>query len=189
MVSRGEIAPMDTAHFSAAHTLKNGTAITIRAIRHDDKPKLLEAFKHLDKSSIYTRFFGYKKQLTDAELEQATNIDFEATVALVATTGNADTETVIGGGRYIVLPGLPHPQSAEVAFTIEEDYQGLGIASLILKQLVEIARAKGLKRFDADVLKGNAAMISVFRRSGLAMRQRPEGGVVHVTLELGPPGS
>ncbi len=180
---------MDPAHLSVVHTLKNGAVITIRAIRHEDKSKLLEAFRHLDTASVYTRFFGFKKSLSDVELEQATNVDFETSVALVATTGMADAETVIGGGRYIVIPGPPQLQSAELAFTIEEDYQGLGIASLILKQLVEIARAKGLGRFEADVLTGNAAMMSVFRRSGLAMTHRPEGGVIHVTLDLGSPAS
>jgi RimJ/RimL family protein N-acetyltransferase len=180
---------MDLRRFRVAHTLRNGIEVTIRAIRRDDQGKLLEAFRNLDRSSIYTRFFGYKKELTEPELQQATHVDFESVVALVATTGSGESETLIGGGRYCANVGLGPPRTAEVAFTVEEDYQGLGIASLILKHLAGIARSKGVQRFEAVVLPGNAAMLAVFRRSGLSMHQHAEGGAVHVTLELNPQGA
>lgn len=168
-------------------TLKNGLQVTLRTIRSDDKQRLRDAFAKLEPSTIYTRFFGYKKQLSDAELAQATEIDFRTNVALLVTTGSGDTETVIGAGRYVAAPG-PTPDSAEIAFTVEEDFHGLGIASLILSHLAEIARKYGLKRFEAEVLPGNTAMLAVFRKSGLPMRQSTGDGAVHVTLDLAPLG-
>lgn len=168
-------------------TLKNGMQVTLRAIRSDDKQRLRDAFAKLETSTIYTRFFGYKKQLSDAELVQATEIDFHSTVALLVTTGDGSSETVIGAGRYVAAPGQM-PESAEIAFTVEEDFHGLGIASLLLTSLAEIARENGLKRFEAEVLPGNAAMLVVFRKSGLAMRQSLGDGAVHVTLDLSPGG-
>jgi GNAT superfamily N-acetyltransferase len=175
---------MDARTYVATHTLKNGVEITIRAIRSEDKRKLLEAFKQLDRSSIYTRFFGHKKSLSEAELEQATNLDFHATVALVATMGQGEDEAIVGGGRYSTGGSGSSPSSAEVAFTVEEDYQGLGIASLLFGHLVRIARAQGLSRLEADVLAVNQPMLKVFRRSGLPMDQRAEGDTVHIVLEL-----
>jgi hypothetical protein len=115
---------MDARTYVATHTLKNGVEITIRAIRSEDKRKLLEAFKQLDRSSIYTRFFGHKKSLSEAELERATNLDFHATVALVATMGHGEDEAIVGGGRYSTGGSGSSQRSAEVAFTVEEDYQG-----------------------------------------------------------------
>jgi RimJ/RimL family protein N-acetyltransferase len=173
---------IDLKSFAAATTLENGMAVTIRAIRSDDKEMLRAAFNKLDRSSIYTRFFGYKKDLSEAELEQATNVDFDTVTALVVTAVNSETETLIGAGRYARVGEF----TAEVAFTVEEDYQGLGVASLLLRQLVDIAREKGLRRFEAEVLAQNLAMLAVFRHSGLPMRQQPESGVVHVTLGLQP---
>ena len=170
---------MDARTYVATHTLKNGVEITIRAIRSADKEKLLEAFSQLDQSSIYTRFFGHKKSLSEAELERATNLDFHATVALVATMGHGEDEAIVGGGRYSTSPS-----SAEVAFTVEEDYQGLGIASLLFGHLVRIARAQGLSRLEADVLAVNRSMLKVFRRSGLPTHQRADGDTVHIVLEL-----
>jgi RimJ/RimL family protein N-acetyltransferase len=75
-------------------------------------------------------------------------------------------------------------RSAEIAFTVEEDYQGQGIASSILRHLIHIAREKGVSRFEADVLAENIAMLAVFARSGLPMKKSLEEGVVHVTLSL-----
>jgi hypothetical protein len=71
----------DASNYARSIELKNGLAVTIRAIRSDDKQRLREAFAKLEPSTIYTRFFGYKKQLTDAELAQGTEIEFWSTPA------------------------------------------------------------------------------------------------------------
>ena len=171
-------------NYIVTDTLKDGTAVTIRAIRRDDSGRVLEAFTNLDRESIYTRFFNYKSKLTEAELQQFTDVDFDHVVALVVTTRTRDGETMIAGGRYIG-DDAPRPcRSAEVAFTTEEDYQGRGIARLLLRHLVRIARENGVSRLEADVLAGNQPMLIVFRRSGLPMQQRSDGGVLHVTLSL-----
>lgn len=180
---------LDGSRFSAKHTLKDGTEVTIRAIRADDKSKFMTAFQQLDRSTIYRRFFGFRNALTDAELDQATNIDFESVVALVATVrppGGGD-EIIVGGGRYIVSSGHETARSAEVAFTVGEAYQGRGVAPLIMNHLVEIGRAKGISFFEAEVLKENAPMLKVFQRTGLPLDRRSAGhGVLHVTMTLEP---
>ena len=58
------------------------------------------------------------------------------------------------------------------------------IASLVLKHLVHTAREARVQRFEAEVLAENQPMLAVFRRSGLPMKQRREGNVLHVTLSL-----
>ncbi len=103
---------------------------------------------------------------------------------MVVTLGAGSDETVIGAGRYIVSGSVQGERSAEVAFMVEEDYHGLGIAGRVLNHLAGIARAKGIASFEADVLGGNKSMLRVFERSGLPMRKRLEGGTVHVTLSL-----
>jgi RimJ/RimL family protein N-acetyltransferase len=164
-------------------TLKDGTKVTVRAIRPDDAPSLLEVFSQLDSESIYRRFFSPKKELSTAELEQFTDVDFDRVVALVVTVESPNGETLVAGGRYAMEPG-DRPNSAELAFTTAATHQGRGGASLILRHLVRLARDAGLSRLEADVLAENAPMLSVFRRSGLPMTQRREGGVTHITLSL-----
>ncbi len=180
----------DPRNYLVVDTLRNGTAVTIRAIRPEDKNRLASAFKNLDRESVYTRFFHYVRELTDQDLSRATEIDFDREVALVVTTNRGDEETVIGAGRYAVGEETDAGRRAEVAFIVEEDYQGLGIASRLLRHLVQIGRQQKVSRFLADVLAGNQAMLRVFAGSGLPMKQQRDGTVVQVTLFLdeAPPG-
>jgi len=168
--------------FSISDVLKDGSRITIRAIRPDDRARFLQAFRLLERDSIYTRFFSQRNDVSDAELDRAINVDFEREVALVVTIEAATGEAIIASGRFVVTDA----RSAEVAFVVEEDYQGKGLASRLLVHLAAIAREQGIDQFEADVLSQNAAMLAVFRRGGFAMRQRREGGVVHLTLGLTP---
>ena len=74
--------------------------------------------------------------------------------------------------------------AAEVAFLVEEDYHGLGIARRILQHLGRIAIERGLVRFEAEVLPYNSAMLKVFAASGWPMSKRSEDGSLHVILDL-----
>ena len=153
--------------------------ITIRAIRPDDRERLVKAFRGLDRSSVHLRFFSHKKELEDEELRRVTECDGASQVALVATVGSGDRETIVGLGSYVRSGAV-----ADIAFAVGKDFQGRGIASRLLRQLVEIARANGIVRFEADVLAENAPMLAVLHNSGLPMRTSQEQGVVHATLSL-----
>jgi RimJ/RimL family protein N-acetyltransferase len=108
-------------------------------------------------------------------------VDPDRVVALVVTTPAAGTEKLIGGGRYCSDLAL---KSAELAFMTDDAYRGRGIAGLVLQHLIRIGREKGILAFEADVLAQNQAMLAVFRRSGLPMKKRAEGNVIHVKLSL-----
>ena len=175
---------IDAQNYRVDEKLKDGTAVTIRAVRPNDKKRFTVAFKNLEPESVYTRFFLFKSDLTDQELKTATEVDFENTVALVVTIPSGQgEETIIAGGRYIMY-GPSDVRSAEIAFTVEEDYQRQGIASSILRHLIHIAREHGVSRFEAYVLAENNAMLTVFAHSGLPMEKKLEEGAVHVRLSL-----
>ena len=92
---------------------------------------------------------------------------------------------MIGSGRFVGTGGSGAARRAEIAFVVEEDYHGLGIAGRLLRHLAEIAREQGIAAFEADVLAENKAMLAVFARCGLPMAKRRDGDTVHVTLSLG----
>jgi len=175
--------------FTTPAVLRNGTAVTIRVMRPDDRDRLIAAFAKLEQSSIYTRFFSYRKEIPESALARIAAIDFVNTAGLVATIGSGGSETVIGGASYIGGVADDGERFAEVAFTIEEDYQGQGLASRLFAALATLARRHGIARFTADVLAGNAAMLAVFERSGLSMRRRRDGGVLHVEIDLDMPAA
>jgi GNAT superfamily N-acetyltransferase len=174
----------DPRTFASSETLRNGLAVTIRALRADDRERMARAIRGLDRESIYTRFFSYRNELTETGLDRVMRFDPESEVALVVTAKVADEEIIIGAGRYVASAPGSGERAAEVAFMVEEDYQGLGIAGRLIRHLATIARDNGIAMFEADVLSGNQSMVRVFERSGLPMRKRPEGGTLHVTLSL-----
>ncbi|CDH45179.1 MAG: GNAT family N-acetyltransferase [Candidatus Competibacteraceae bacterium] len=175
---------MDVCHYAAEETLHNGLSVMIRAIRPNDKSKIIAAFEQLEPQSIYTRFFQYKRELSEAELQRATEVDFENEVALVATVDKGERETIIGSGRYVAYTPPEAIRSAEIAFIVEEDYQGQGIASRLLRHLTHIAREKGVKRFTAEVLPDNPAMLAMFSGCGLPMETKRRIDIVKVILRL-----
>ena len=179
-----ERAPSDISGYPRTESLRNGLAVTFRPLRGDDREKIADAVRLLDRDSIYTRLFSYRKELTPAGLDRIMAVDPVRDVMLVVTVGAGAQEIVIASGRFMAAAGAAVPQSGEIAFVVEEDYQGLGIAGRLLYHLADIARTRGVGTFEADVLGENKAMLVVFARSGLPMQQRREGGVVHVTLAL-----
>jgi len=174
----------DDRRFSQRTTLRNGTPVTIRAMRADDRDRIIDAFHKLDPGSIYTRFFSFVKEIPAQSLRLLSAIDFEKFGALVVTLGTGSDETVIGGASYVASGDADGGKAAEVSFTIEEDYQGQGLASKLLALLTQMARHHGFTRLEADVLSGNAPMLKVFERSGLPTHRHSEGGVVHLTMDL-----
>lgn len=173
----------DAKSYRVRAALRDGTEITIRAVRPDDRDRIVHAFSELDQESIYTRFFTNRSALSEAELAHLETIDFINEVMLVAAIERDAAEIIIGGARYVALPSQ-NGRVAEIAFTVEEDYQGRGIAKLLLTHLIGIARESGIGCFEADVLATNRPMRAVFARCGLPMRETREASVVHVTLDL-----
>ena len=168
-----------------AETLRDGTAVTVRAAGANDGPKIRRAFLNLERDTVYTRFFGYKADVSDAELGRITATDSSRGVTLLVTTGAGEDEVVIGGASYVVSGSLAATgRSAELAFIVEEDFQSRGVGTLLIRHIIAIAREKGLDRLEADVLSRNRPMLNVFRRCGFPMAVRHEGDVVHVILSL-----
>jgi RimJ/RimL family protein N-acetyltransferase len=171
----------DPASFSVVEQLRNGRQIEIRALKPGDRQELLAAADRTSDRSLYRRFFGVRREFTEEEVAAFVNIDFLNEVALIAMVHESGREVIAGGGRYIVV----RPGTAELAFTVVDEYQGQGIGSALLRHLVTLARAAGLRELIAEVLPDNAAMLQVFERSGLELRRQRESGVVHLTLQLG----
>ena len=175
---------MDASRYEARGALKDGRTVTIRSIRPQDKSMVGTAFQSLSAQSIYRRFFSPKPMLTEADLKWITEVDFEKTVALVIELDEGHTRTLIGGGRYVEYESKETVRTAELAFTVRDDFQGKGIGKVLMEHLTMIARAKGVARFEAIVLAENRGMLGVFAASGLPMKTENLGGELRVTLSL-----
>jgi len=174
--------PVVAASSRAGTVLGDGTPVCVRAIRPDDKDRLRVAFARLSARSVYQRFFYPKQDLAADDLRRLTEIDFRDHVGIVLSVGAGSHERLIAVGRYVrVVPG---GDTAEVAFTVADDYQHRGAATLLLCELVAIARENGVREFVALVLGHNRGMLEVFRRSKLPLRESFVGGLRQVVLTL-----
>jgi len=178
-VNRDEIA-----NYNVTERLRDERLLTIRAVRPDDKGLVVEALAGVSPESVYRRLFTMKKNITDEGLKRITEVDFVNTVALFAVLENNGAEQIVGGGRYIRSGTSEKGQKAEVAFLIEDAFQGLGIASRIFKHLLAIARESGITQFEAEVLPTNEAMLKVFTRSGIPITRTATRESVHVLMDL-----
>lgn len=166
------------AAYSVAEGLREGRAVTIRALTPEDRSAMLSAAARVSAQSLYRRFFGPKRGFTEQEVDFFVNVDFVKHVALVAELNESGKNAVIGAGRYIVT----EPGVAELAFAVVDEYQGQGIGTALLKHLVIIAREGGVQQLMAEVLPENAPMLAMFRKFGFVSDSR--GGSVHVVLDL-----
>lgn len=171
---------IDAAKYSAIETLRDGWRIEIRALRPNDQACLLAAVERSSAQSLRRRFFGVKRSFTDKEIAFFLDVDFINHVALVAALNAPGRTTIVGGGRYVLV----RPGTAEVAFTVVDEFQGRGIGAALMRHLAAIARDAGLKELIAEVLAENSPMLKVFEKSGLSCRTKRESGVVHISLQL-----
>lgn len=176
---------IDAHRYLAEETLRDGRAVTVRAIRASDKQAMLDAFHGLEAQTIYLRLFSAQGEPTEKTLREWTEVDFSKLVRLVVCLPRPDgSEQIIGGASFAMLePGNP-AAGAEVSFTIEEDFQRQGLGGKLLAHLARIARERGIKRFVAETLPENRGMLTVFERSGWPMTRKRGDGVIHVSLQL-----
>ena len=160
--------------------LRSGSTLRLRPIRRDDAAALLAFYRRLSPDSLYFRFFS----LPNVDAEKAAGfcqVDYDNQFALVGEAAGR----LVAVAHYFRLPH--HPDRAEVAFTVEDPLQGQGVGTRLLERLAEIARARGITTFEAEVLGHNRRMIDVFRSCGFeTSERRAEGGVERIVLTIAP---
>src|SRR5258708_1446474 len=141
----------------STYRLADGTFIRCRAILPGDRGKLLAGFQHLSPESRYSRFFVSTPRLTTAMVERLFDIDGKDRAAVGAEQmkfGVLPGEGV-GIARFARVPGSP--ETAEIAIAIVDEMQSLGVGTILLRELSEVARAASISRFTAWVLPDNTA--------------------------------
>jgi GNAT superfamily N-acetyltransferase len=176
------LAIADLRGYSANAILGDGSPVSIRAIRPDDKERLAGHFDGLSSDSRYHRFFGLRNAFTPRELSCFTEMDFLHHVALVATIeGRAGAESIVGDGRYLTL--ADRRDAAELGLSVVDVYQRRGIGTLLLEHLIRLARHARVRRLEADVMGSNQGALRFLIRRGFKS-SGTSGGVCSVALSI-----
>src|SRR3954451_24430207 len=133
--------------------LHGGTPVLIRRIRSDDKELLARGLRDLSDQSVQRRFLSPKRRFTRAELRYLTEVDQHDHVAIVAESPTQAVRSLIGVARFVRLP--EDPSTAEAAIVVGDLWQGMGIGSMLARELSARARGLGIRRFTATLASGN----------------------------------
>src|SRR4051794_11163114 len=156
-------------------------SIRIRPIRPGDADLIREGFEQLSARSRYQRFLGGKHHLTATELRYLTAVDHhdhEALVAVSRLTGRG-----IGVARYV--RHADDSDSADLAVTVADRWQGCGVGGRLVTRLAERARREGVERFTALMFADNRAARSLLRHlPGEARVLEYDAGTVSYEVSL-----
>jgi GNAT superfamily N-acetyltransferase len=175
--------PEEAAHLCAHLTLRDGATVLMRAIRADDTERLRAFHARLSPDTIYLRFFSVVPVLMPHMAERLAHVDYENRMALVATTGAGADEQIVAVVRY----DRAGPTVAEVAFVVEDAWQGRGIAIALLFRLAAYARERGIVELVALTMSENTRMHTLLRHCGFPARSSYADGLTEVRLDISRP--
>ena len=171
--STGEVVAL-----GAPVVLRDGSHVRLRQGRSGDGQLLRRGFERLSPESRYRRFLAAMPELSEEKVRYLTEIDHhdhEAIIALDERTGEG-----IGVARYVRDPR--HPDRAEVAVTVIDDWQGHGLGTLLLEVLSARARQEGITTFTALLLAANQEMMDLFAALGPVRIVDREIGTVEIEM-------
>ena len=162
-------------------TLPSGAEIPFRVVRPDDAPALQRLHARCGERTIYLRFFGSMKKLSDEKARYFASTDGVDHFGLVALDPKEQRDEIIAVARYARKPG---DERAEYAVLVEDRWQGEGVGASLTHRLIEEARGNGVSSFYALVKGENKRMLQVFRHLDLPEQERVEDGEKLVEIGL-----
>jgi acetyltransferase len=174
--------------FMSEFRAADNTLVTVRPLLPDDAPLLVEIFGQLSPESRYRRFNESLVNADDdrvwAEAEQIAHGVARNSRGLLAFVDRPEiVQTPIGGVRYV----MSGPEEAELAVSVADEYQRLGIGSRLVELLVEEARRAGLKRLVGVVRNENIGVFGMLRKLPYQVERHAEGPVTTVIVHLDRP--
>ena len=177
------MTPVATAPESrtADVTLRDGRALRLRPPTRSDRDALTTFLVALSSESM--------SAAVSRDVAPASRPDQAVPRSRLERPRRADRVLGACGSEQVVALAsydrLRDPAAAEVAFAVADEFQGIGVGSLLLEQTAERAAEAGIERLVFEILQNNSRMLAVVAAAGFAFEQRAFGGVVEVTMHLG----
>jgi acetyltransferase len=165
--------------------LKDGTPVTIRPIRPEDEPLMVQFHTTLSERSVYLRYFCSLSLSTRVEHERLVRICFgsyDRGFALVADRKNPETgqHEVLGVGRFSAI----NRTEAEAAVLVSDRWQGRGLGTELLASVARAAREEKFQRLSGEILRDNLATQAIFKKVGFKLRSMDDPSSVSALLEF-----
>jgi acetyltransferase len=166
---RSAIRPYPVVYV-AGWKMKDGEVVTIRPIRPEDEPLVIEFHKKLSERTVYLRYFQPLKLTQRTAHERLTRIcfiDYDREMALVVERKKDDgTSEIIAVGRLSKIHGRPE---AEMAALVQDEFQGKGLGGELYRRLIRVARDQRLTKVHSNMLGENREMQNLCKRLNFHM--------------------
>ncbi|MDK9704130.1 MAG: GNAT family N-acetyltransferase [Sulfuritalea sp.] len=178
----GRAEPVAAAKFARTHQLLDGRQVSVRPIRKEDAPLEADFVRHLSNDSRYERFMVSMRELPPSKLKYLTEVDYDQHMALVAIANGGGTDVEVGVSRYVIAPGTTR---CEFAVAVDDAWHGSGLGGVLMGDLMEIARQRGVTEMEGFVLTANHKMLKLARQLGFTQHRDPDDrDTVHVVRKL-----
>ncbi len=167
--------------------LKDGSAVTIRPIRPEDEPLMIQFHTTLSERSVYLRYFCSLSLSARVEHERLARICFgsyDRGFALVADRLNPETQQheILGVGRFSAISRAE--AEAEVAVLVSDQWHRMGLGTQLLTRVAQAAREEKFQSLSAEILRDNLATQSIFKKVGFRLRSMNDPSTISAELKL-----
>jgi acetyltransferase len=167
-------------------TMQNGETITLRPIRPEDEPLMVDFHRALSERTVYLRYLRaltLDERVAHDRLSRIAFIDYNRQMALVAEKQDPQTgeSRILAVGR---LSKLHNTTEAEFTIVVSDEYQGQGLGRGLLRELLEIGKIEQIQHISGNVLADNREMMRLIQNLGFTVHQIDSEPFVNVTLDL-----
>lgn len=180
--ARYVLTPTQDTSESGRVILRDGSSAEARVARSNDQAALQQFFQRLSPDARQQRFFTASPPTEQVVADMCRDCDPADHCTLIIYRRHEGSESFMAVGSYSRRDG----DSAEVAFAVDNSFQGKGLGTVLLERLALLAVRHGYRRLWAVTRVDNPAMRDVFRESGFAVRETARGGDIEVFLSMTP---
>lgn len=160
--------------------LRDGSEVTIRVLRKEDARLERDFIRNLSPESRWMRFLGQFSEPSDALIRKLTDLDYRRDMAFIALSRAGGIAREVGVSRYSLSPD---GQSCECAVTVADAWQGKGLGTVLMRDLVDVARRRGIRSMFSIDANENERMRELARDLGFK-RERDPGDATRVIHRL-----
>jgi acyl-CoA hydrolase/ribosomal protein S18 acetylase RimI-like enzyme len=155
--------------------------VTFRPVKLTDERIIQEHYYRLDSTDVVSRFFHEKKSFVSKQIERTFIIDYHKDLTIVAVEGQSGYERVLAVGEYYLNP---ETELAEIAFSVEKEWQGKGLSSIVIQKLAEAAKRNGIMGLTAYTSKENTRMVKLFKNLKYKVKVVSQGSMVYLEAKF-----
>lgn len=159
-------------------TLRDGSEVTIRVLHKEDAKLERDFLRNLSPESRWMRFLGQFNEPSDSLIRKLTELNYQHDMAFIALSNEGGVTREVGVSRYSLSPD---GQSCECAVTVADAWQGRGLGTVLMRDLIDIARRRGIRSMFSIDANENERMRELARDLGFKRERDPDDAtrVIH----------